>query len=88
MSERAQKVREAWAKAYAEIDAFLPKGQDSSFVTLLAFAPAMAGKVDDAEKAAEAASVRWQEGGAGGVQVAINIWRDLWREALEVLAHG
>jgi hypothetical protein len=88
LSERSQKVREAWGKAYAEIAAFYPVEQGSTFERLRDFAPAMAGRVDEAEKAAETASVRWQEGGQGGVQVLINIWRDLWREAIDLLAHG
>jgi hypothetical protein len=88
LSERQQKVREAWGKAYAEIAAFYPFEDGSTFERLRDFAPSMAGKVEEAEEAAEAASVRWQNGGQGGVQVAINIWRDLWREAVELLAHG
>jgi hypothetical protein len=88
LSERHQKVREAWGKAYAEIAMFYPTEQDSTIERLRDFAPALAGRVEEAERAAEAASVRWQEGGQGGVQVQINIWRDLWREAIDVLAHG
>lgn len=81
-------MREAWEKAYAEIGSFYPQDQGSTFDRLRDFAPAMAGKVEAAERSAEEASVRWQNGGSGGVQVAINLWRDLWREAIELLCHG
>lgn len=88
MTERQAKVREAWGKAYAEIESFYPREPGSTFKRLRDFAPAMAGKVEAAERAAEEASVRWQNGGQGGVQVAINLWRDLWRESIELLCHG
>lgn len=88
MNERQAKVASAWNKAYDEIAEFYPNDPGSTIEALREFAPAMFGKVEEAEKAAEAASVRWMEGGAGGVQVAINLWRDTWREAVEVLRHG
>lgn len=88
MTDRQAKVAGAWSKAYDEIAEFYPNEPHSTYEALRAFAPAMAGKVDEAEKEAEQASVRWMNGGAGGVQVAINLWRDTWREAVEVLQHG
>ena len=88
MTERQSKVADAWKKAYAEIAEFWPNDPHSSIEALRVFAPAMFGKVMEAEAAAEEASVRWMNGGAGGVQVAINLWRDTWREAVEVLQHG
>jgi len=87
LTERQAKVREAWGKAYHEIAEFYPKDVDL-VNTLRGFAPGMADKIQQAEREAEAASVRWMEGGPGGVQVAINLWRDLWREAVELLTHG
>jgi hypothetical protein len=75
LNEREQKVRDAWGKAYEEIGAIYPlEGAQLQ--------PAMANKIAAAEHHAEEISVRWQEGGPGGVQVAINLWRDLWREAV------
>lgn len=88
MNERQAKVASAWNKAYDEIAEFYPNDPHSTIEALRLYAPAMFGKVEDAERAAEEASVRWMEGGAGGVQVAINLWRDMWREAVGVLIHG
>jgi hypothetical protein len=75
LNEREQKVRDAWGKAYAEIAAFYP--QDG-----IELQPQMLRRLNAAELNAEEISVRWQEGGPGGVQAAINMWRDLWREAV------
>jgi hypothetical protein len=75
LNEREQKVRDAWGRTYEEIGAIYPADGVSLH-------PAMLRKLNAAEANAEEISVRWQEGGPGGVQVAINMWRDLWREAV------
>jgi NADPH-dependent glutamate synthase beta subunit-like oxidoreductase len=50
-----------------------------------AAAPGLATRIEDAEKRAEEKSVAWVGGGPGGVQVEINIWRDLWLEAIRLV---
>lgn len=87
MSPR-ERVAEAWAKAYAEIGAVYPQDGKLTWPRLQNWAPGLANRIEAAEKEAEAVSVRWLNGGAGGVQAAVNIWRDTWLEAIEAIRNG
>lgn len=84
-SERAGRVAKAWAMAYTEIGAVYPATGDPIWPRVQRWAPGLAVRIANAEKDAEGASVRWMDGGPGGVQAAINIWRDTWIEAIEAI---
>lgn len=78
---RLERVKDAWAKAYAEIAQVY--GSDGPTIDeVRAYAPAMAAEIEAAEADAEAASVAWVQGGRGGVQAKIDKWRDKWLEAI------
>ena len=79
--ERQSKVLNAWVRAYDDIA--LVYGNDGPpFAAVKAQAPGLATRLEDAEKRAEEKSVAWVGGGPGGVQSYINVWRDLWIEAI------
>lgn len=83
--ERIERVAKAWSAAYTEIGAVYPSAGEPLWPRVQQWAPGLAARIANAEKAAEEASVRWMEGGPGGVQAAINIWRDTWLEAIEAI---
>lgn len=85
---KCERVKEAWAKAYADIGAAYPHDADAILPKLQQWAPGLAARIETAEKEAEAVSVRWMNGGQGGVQAAINVWRDTWLEAIEAIRNG
>ena len=85
---KLERVRSAWAAAYSEIGAVYPHEGEALLPKLQQWAPGLAGRISNAEKSAEEASVRWLDGGPGGVQTAINIWRDVWLEAIEAIRNG
>jgi hypothetical protein len=81
---RERKVKDAWADAYRRIASVY----DPSGVTIdkvREYAPALAGQIEEAEKAAEAASLAWLKGGPGGVQAKIDRWVSLWLEGVEAV---
>ena len=79
--ERQAKVLSAWVRAYDDIAPVY--GNDGpTFAAVLAAAPGLASRLEDAEKRAEEKSVAWVGGGPGGVQAGIDAWRDLWIEAI------
>lgn len=86
-TERAERVAKAWGTAYAEVGAAYPQQGEAVWPRVQQWAPGLAARIAKAEKDAEEASARWMEGGPGGVQAAINIWRDTWIEAIEAV-HG
>lgn len=92
ISNRAEKVSEAWSDAYrkvgAYVDAFCAKhgSPPNCLEAIRAYSPSAAGRIDDSEKIAEQASVEWAKGGPGGVQVKIDAWVDAWREGLELVS--
>ena len=93
ISSRQEKVTAAWADAYKKIgsavDAFCAKHgpPPSCLEAIREYAPAMAGKIEEAEKLAEEASVEWAKGGPGGVQRKIDEWISLWIDALALVPH-
>ena len=79
--ERQSKVLAAWVRVYDDIA--LVYGDDGPpFAAVKAQAPGLATRIADAEKHAEEKSVAWVGGGPGGVQAKIDVWRDLWIEAI------
>lgn len=90
--KRQSKVTEAWAIAYqkigAQVDTFCERHgpPPSCLDRIREHAPTLAGRIDAAETAAEAASVEWANGGPGGVQAKIDAWVELWREGLELVS--
>jgi hypothetical protein len=83
--ERAERVVKAWGTAYAEIGAAYPTEGEPLWPRVEQWAPGLAARIAAAEKAAEEASTRYLAGGPGGVQAAINIWRDTWLEAIKAI---
>jgi hypothetical protein len=73
--------------AYGEIGAVY-RDDGPTFDTVKTAAPGLAARIEDAEKRAEEKSIAWVAGGPGGVQVEINIWRDLWIEAIGLVRDG
>jgi hypothetical protein len=90
ISSRSEKVAVAWADAYkkigATVDAFCERhGPPPNCLDMIReYAPTIADQIEAAEEAAEAASIEWANGGAGGVQKKINAWIDLWHEGLRM----
>jgi hypothetical protein len=83
--ERQSKMLTAWVRAYDEIGAVY--GNDGPpFAAVQAAAPGLASRLEDAEKRAEEKSVAWVGGGPGGVQAEIDVWRDLWIEAIGMVS--
>ena len=78
--DRQSKMLSAWVRAYDEIAAVYGNNGPTLDV-VRAVAPGLATRIEDAEAAAEKASVAWVGGGKGGVQARIDAWRDLWSEA-------
>lgn len=87
MADRAETVKAAWDKAFARIHAELGDACPS-LERLRSDCPGFADEIDAAEKAAEEASVRWMEGGPGGVQVKIDRWVSAWIAAADALAEA
>ena len=85
--ERQAKVLAAWVRAYDDI-AMLYGDDGPAIGVVKEHAPGLATRIEDAEARAEAKSVAWVGGGPGGVQVEINIWRDLWLEAIRLVRDG
>ena len=85
---RAKKVKEAWSSALNRIASV--HGDDGpSFEQIMQYAPAMATKIDEAEKAAEAASIEWRDNaGPGGVQAKIDAWVTAWLDAIEAVGRA
>jgi hypothetical protein len=89
---RKDRVLTAWADAYdrigAEVDLFCAKhGVPPNCLDMIReYTPTRAQEIEDAEKAAEARSVAWVDGGPGGVQVLIDRWVELWIAALREVA--
>ena len=86
-AERQERVHIAWKLAtdrIGEAVAGLPV-ETSCHDVISKYAPALYGKIEDAEKAAESASVEWLNGGPGGVQAKIDAWAELWLEAIEMV---
>jgi hypothetical protein len=85
--ERQSKMLGAWVRAYDDVA--LVYGDDGPTLDAVrAQAPGLATRILDAEKRAEEKSVAWVGGGPGGVQAEINAWRDLWKEAIEMVSDG
>jgi hypothetical protein len=91
ISSRAEKVATAWADAYrkigASVDVFCERhGPPPNCLDMIRnYAPDVAGRIEDAEKIAEVASVEWAKGGPGGVQAKIDTWINLWLEGLQMV---
>jgi hypothetical protein len=85
--ERQSKVLTAWVRAMDDI-ALVYSNDGPTLDAVQAAAPGLASRLQDAEKRAEEKSVAWVGGGPGGVQVEINIWRDLWLEAIRLVRDG
>ena len=92
ISSRQDKVTAAWADAYKKIgaagDVFCAKyGPPPNCLDMIReYSPVIAGRIDEAEKIAEDASVEWAKGGPGGVQRKIDAWVDVWLEALDLVS--
>ena len=85
--ERQSKMLTAWVRAMDDIA--VAYGDDGpTFAAVQAAAPGLASRLEDAEKRAEEKSVAWVGGGPGGVQAAIDGWRDLWIEAIKLVRDG
>ncbi|MGO9291039.1 MAG: hypothetical protein ACLQIJ_20090 [Polyangia bacterium] len=87
-NDRFDKVLAAWLAAHREINAAYPQTDPPPWPAIQAQAPGMAARIEDAEAKAEAASVAWVNGGPGGVQTKIDVWRDLWLEGLKMVEHA
>ena len=73
-----------WRKAHDEIA--VVHGDDGPvWKELFRYAPGMADRVRWAEQDAEESSLDWIEKGVGEVQTAINLWRDLWIDAINLV---
>ena len=73
-----------WRKAHDEIA--VAHGDDGpAWKELFRYAPGMADRVRWAEQDAEESSLAWIEKGVGEIQTAINHWRDLWIEAINLV---
>lgn len=88
---RAERVTAAWADAYQKIGASVAAFCDrhgpppNCLDMIREHAPTIAAQIEEAEQAAEAASVEWANGGPGGVQAKIDAWIALWREGLRMV---
>ena len=73
-----------WREAHGEIAAV--HGDDGpAWRELFRYAPGMSDRVRWAEQGAEAASLDWVAKGVGEIQTAINEWRDLWIEVINLV---
>ena len=81
---RKARMAAMWRKAHGEIAA--AHGNDGpAWGELFRYAPGLSDRVRWAEQDAEAASLAWAARGVGEIQTAINIWRDLWIEAINLV---
>ena len=81
---RKARMAAMWRKAHGEIAAV--HGNDGpAWRELFRYAPGMSDRVKWVEQDAEAASLAWLERGTGEIQTAINEWRDLWIEAINLI---
>ena len=81
---RMSRLAAMWRKSHDEIAAV--HGDDGpAWSELFHYAPGMADRVRWAEQDAEAASLSWVENGVGEIQVAIDVWRDIWIDAINLV---
>ena len=81
---RMSRLAAMWRKSHDEIAAV--HGDDGpAWRELFRYAPGLSDRVRWAEQDAEAASLDWAARGVGEIQTAINIWRDLWIEAINLV---
>ena len=73
-----------WLKVHDEVAAV--HGKDGPvWGELFWYAPGMSDRVRLVERDVEAASWDWVERGTGEIQTAIDEWRDLWIEAINLV---
>jgi vacuolar-type H+-ATPase catalytic subunit A/Vma1 len=88
---RRARVTEAWAEAFRKVSARVTEfcaehGPPPNCIDMIRdYAPVLTKQIEQAEQDAEAQSVEWANGGAGGVQAKIDVWVSLWLEALEMV---
>jgi len=81
---RRSRMAAMWLKAHDEV-AFVHGDDGPAWRELFYYAPGMADRVRWAEQDAESSSLDWVEKGVGEIQTAINMWRDLWIEAINLV---
>ncbi len=79
---RVEKAKQAWADAYNRLAAVYD-GAGITLEKVRQYAPALAQAIEEAEDAAEKATVAWVKGGPGGVQAKIDKWIGLWLQAID-----
>ena len=75
-------VRLRGADGFVQLRACAPKPQTSRQKGV---AHANCGEEESEKGTMNKTSIAWVRGGPGGVQAEINLWRDLWKEAIEMV---
>ena len=89
---RAERVAAAWSDAYARISPAVDRyyadhsREPSCLEAIKAYAPTKHAQIEAAEMAAEEVSIRWRDGGAGGVQAALDAWVSLWLDGVALVS--
>ena len=89
---RSERVKDAWTAAYAKIAPSVDRYYSdhdrvpSCLEVIGTYAPEKHARIEAAERAAEESSVRWQDGGPGGVQAALDAWVALWLEGAALVS--
>jgi hypothetical protein len=81
---RRSRMVAMWRKDHDEI-AVVYDHDGPAWKELFRYAPGMADRVRWAEQDAEEASLDWVAKGVGEIQTAINLWRDLWIDAINLV---
>lgn len=88
---RAERVHAAWLDAFQKIAPAVESyystrpREPMCLDAIKAYAPGAHNKIESAEKNAEEVSVRWRDGGPGGVQAALDAWVDAWLEGIAMV---